>query len=122
MNVELGKLEVNSIDSDDNGDYECALPNGKKYKYRISVIDLPSISLFETRTNLKKSSVFYVNEPNEIVELYQARGPLKIDMWHSLEIQIKSLNFNQFRVNLYLEFKTKCIQFQLPKYNYFHFM
>ncbi len=68
MNVELGKLEVNSIDSDDNGDYECALPNGKKYKYRISVIDLPSISLFETRTNLKKSGVFYVNEPNEIVE------------------------------------------------------
>lgn len=45
-------------------------------------------------------------EPNEIVELYQARGPLKIDMWHSLEIQIKSLNFNQFRVNLYLEFKS----------------
>jgi len=40
-------------------------------------------------------------EPSEVIELRKVFGPLKINKWHSLEIQIRSLNFSQFRVNLF---------------------
>ena len=59
---------MNSIDSDDNGDYECSLPNGKKYKYRLTVIDIPSISYFETRSTLKTPNSLFVTDLNESVE------------------------------------------------------
>jgi hypothetical protein len=40
-------------------------------------------------------------EPSEVIELRKVFGPMKINMWHSLEIQIRSLNFSQFRVSLF---------------------
>ena len=64
----MGKLEVTSIDSSDGGEYECSLPDGKKYKYIITVIDLPSISFYETRTSLKQAEGFYSIDLNESIE------------------------------------------------------
>lgn len=54
-----GKLELKSLRVEDSGEYECALSDERRYKYKISVLDLPSIQLFETRSSLRT--------PNELV-------------------------------------------------------
>ena len=38
---------------------------------------------------------------NEFITLSEIRGPLSINMWHSQYIQVKSVTFSQFRVNMH---------------------
>ena len=68
LDSNLGKLEVNLVDTDDNGDYECTLPDGHRYRYRITAVDVPSIVWFETRSQLKVVGGFYLASLYESVE------------------------------------------------------